>query len=720
MLLCLGTLDGLNSRVFGRWLLTDGDQSVIASQAITNLETHNVAMAPGATLNSHNISHLLTDAVLLSENTTFDKVVFGGPVSTSEVQIGGRMSHLQVPADIVMTDSAADQLITGHKTVHGSVSLAGDLLTIGLVSDVNVTAFCLALLSNQSKLIISGSGKFHQEPEVLTSVDGFDWPDIMDNVWFKDDNVTDLQEVSMDEVEIRNLTVVDINNNNVEEQLSRLVSLSADQVINGTFYFPSVRAEKGLKADKATVGGNIEGIQLPAFTENVLLNGIDQKIGGYLDFNKLVIKHNLNNSMFVNGLNMTSDLMLANVESNTMSAELTLDQLITRQLRLPAGAPLAGVDVLSWSRSAITKSGIKHVISGDITVTGQLDSGHGVRVKGLVNGLPFDDKNLMTLNGAQETKGKKRFSSETRLTIHNLTVEGSFNNLNFTAFCDEQVTARGDVRMSGPKQFTAPVVSQRVVLPQIYHGHNLTWLEYQLSAPLPWSSYQRQLDSIMQSQQLASQCLAGKAYYLKNLTRARDVDGDVLFTLPLRSGNTTVLGVVRKDTTSTSEPQFTLSLLHWSDKQNTFTQTPGGVNYLLRTAPSQVQMVTLPGGDLAAYVTSYLPYNLTSPVRHGDLLRLKEGKLTAMSIYGGQPGSNIYPLLDYKHRTCFIVISDGCKVHCYREGRPPVRLPKFHCRNITKATTFRTDRGQYVLGVQTQPQGSLFLWRMSGLRFTLV
>lgn len=83
---------------------------------------------------------------------------------------------------------------------------------------------------------------------------------------------------------------MDINNNNVEEQLSRLVSLSADQVINGTFYFPSVRAEKGLKADKATVGGNVEGIQLPSFTENVLLNGIDQKIGGYLDFNKLVIK----------------------------------------------------------------------------------------------------------------------------------------------------------------------------------------------------------------------------------------------------------------------------------------------------------------------------------------------------------------------------------------------------------------------------------------------
>ncbi|XP_054259520.1 uncharacterized protein LOC128984243 [Macrosteles quadrilineatus] len=445
MLLCLGTLDGLNSRVFGRWLLTDGDQSVIASQAITNLETHNVAMTPGATLNSHNISHLLTDAVLLSENTTFDKVVFGGPVSTLEVQIGGRMSHLQVPADIVMTDSAADQLITGHKTVHGSVSLAGDLLTIGLVSDVNVTAFCLALHSNQSKLVISGNGKFNREPEVLTSVDGFDWHDIMDNVWFKDDNVTDLHEVSMDEVEIRNLTVVDINNNNVEEQLSRLVSLSADQVINGTFYFPSVRAEKGLKAEKATVGGNIEGIQLPLFIENVLLNGIDQKICGYLDFNKLVIKHNLNNSMFVNGLNMTSDLMLANVESNTMSAELTLDQLITRQLRLPAGAPLAGVDVLSWSRSAVTKSGIKHVISGNITVTGQLDSGHGIRVKGLVNGLPFDEKNLMTLNGAQETKGKKRFSSETRLTIHNLTVEGSFNDLNFTAFCDEQVTARGDV-----------------------------------------------------------------------------------------------------------------------------------------------------------------------------------------------------------------------------------------------------------------------------------
>ncbi|XP_054259510.1 uncharacterized protein LOC128984235 [Macrosteles quadrilineatus] len=57
------TLDGLNSRVFGRWLLTDRDQSVIASQAITNLETHNVAMAPGATLNSHNISHI-RDAAL--------------------------------------------------------------------------------------------------------------------------------------------------------------------------------------------------------------------------------------------------------------------------------------------------------------------------------------------------------------------------------------------------------------------------------------------------------------------------------------------------------------------------------------------------------------------------------------------------------------------------------------------------------------------------------
>lgn len=68
-----------------------------------------------------------------------------------------------------------------------------------------------------------------------------------------------------------------------------LVSLSRDQIINVTFFFNATTFSQGLEVEEVRVGGKVQGLHIQSFVTNVLLDGEDQEISGYLDFDHPIV-----------------------------------------------------------------------------------------------------------------------------------------------------------------------------------------------------------------------------------------------------------------------------------------------------------------------------------------------------------------------------------------------------------------------------------------------
>ncbi|KAG8334872.1 hypothetical protein J6590_080793 [Homalodisca vitripennis] len=115
-----------------------------------------------------------------------------------------------------------------------------------------------------------------------------------------------------------------INSKSVKEVLSNLVSLSEEQTINGTLYFSNVTMLDGLEVVTGHVERHIQGLHLQSFIEDVMLDGEDQHIWGYPNFKQLIVDGILVSSGHVNNLNLSEDLLLANILNNTITGSLSL------------------------------------------------------------------------------------------------------------------------------------------------------------------------------------------------------------------------------------------------------------------------------------------------------------------------------------------------------------------------------------------------------------
>lgn len=60
-------------------------------------------------------------------------------------------------------------------------------------------------------------------------------------------------------------------------------------MINGTFYFKNITANKYISAQNILVGGTVQGLDLKSFVKSVLLHGEDQELSGIIDFSRLIV-----------------------------------------------------------------------------------------------------------------------------------------------------------------------------------------------------------------------------------------------------------------------------------------------------------------------------------------------------------------------------------------------------------------------------------------------
>ncbi|KAG8323914.1 hypothetical protein J6590_104570, partial [Homalodisca vitripennis] len=151
-----GKLDGIVSQDFGEWLLTEGDQTLAGSQMIDTLQADHVTISPSGHLNNVNIQRLISDAIFITDNITLDTVIFEGPVSAAELWVGGRLSGLRLPEDVVLSDTSSRQQIVAHKHVLGSVTVLGDLRPVGLQSSFSLASYCDMLTQSNTSLVVQG------------------------------------------------------------------------------------------------------------------------------------------------------------------------------------------------------------------------------------------------------------------------------------------------------------------------------------------------------------------------------------------------------------------------------------------------------------------------------------------------------------------------------------------------------------------------------------
>lgn len=73
-----------------------------------------------------------------------------------------------------------------------------------------------------------------------------------------------------------------------------------------------------------------------------------------------------------------------------------------------------------------------------------------------------------------------------------------------------KVKTSGNAILSGAKTFSSPLYSRKAVVPEMFQGYNLSWLDQQLSVSPPRGQYQAQLAALGDIQSQAELSLAGE------------------------------------------------------------------------------------------------------------------------------------------------------------------------------------------------------------------
>ncbi|XP_075234903.1 closca isoform X2 [Lycorma delicatula] len=364
-----GSLDGVPANEFGKWLLSEGDQVIMGQQRVSSIETLKGLNIISGVINGVNITELSEISVKINEPSNLSGITFDCLVKSNEnVEVSGLTNGIDIPNDVVL--KYRPSTISSPVVITGDKVLMNDLVVdnIYIKSLDNLCRLFSNTTSNQS-LVISGNVTFSKEPYVntlnnitLQLLSGLAWLYYEDKIFTSTVSFPDV--VFHHDIDLQG----SFNGINLELLNKEYLSLTKDQKINAPITFMNGVIVKGLlRAKKVNVGRHVNGVVLDKFVDNILKNGTEQHISDILDFSSITVQDNFKTKGFINGLNITSDVLIISDDYNNdkysrnivVNGRTTIKNVITNNVFTDPNKviKIQGVDIKKWDDLAVRKTG---------------------------------------------------------------------------------------------------------------------------------------------------------------------------------------------------------------------------------------------------------------------------------------------------------------------------------------------------------------------------
>ncbi|XP_031630094.1 uncharacterized protein LOC116345133 [Contarinia nasturtii] len=453
-----GSINDIPSAKFGKqWLLSKGKQTFLEPQNFTDV-TFNDNLQLFGSINGYDFDKLVQDSVNKSEPASLKHVIFDNIIFKKNLTIGGKLSDIQIPDDLILSHSDTLQNFNEPFVFAGDVEIIGTLAIADKLNGFNHAQFCNLIESKpdiQHRLIIKGDVMFADDPTIeYLNLESFEH--MLLTTWFKNDrHVNFSSTVHFDNVIFEKpiTTTGLINDIDLVDLQKRYMSLNTPQKVSTPLRFHGhVHFRNSITVDTLSLEGLIKipqsdiTLNITDFDQNVLKNTKDtQFIRGHWTVNEIRFLGNLS-STTINGLNFASDIVRWDrPDLNVIHAPKRFRSLTVEQLTCRDRCTLQGVDMEDWTdRAAMT--GLNQTIQGTVYIRNPVIS--SIQVLGQVNNMEINSQSVLLkgvpqrMNGIVTIGNRSHIDSISSMTIENLMVN-FINDKNVSEFFENLVKKDG-------------------------------------------------------------------------------------------------------------------------------------------------------------------------------------------------------------------------------------------------------------------------------------
>ena len=361
-----GTLNGIADEVWGDgFLLSSGNQVVYTPVRFQgSVKVDNITVTNDKVSNL-NFVRLADEIVRVDQAGYMGSIHFEGTVNAGQ-DIGldaetGTVNGKRIRKYFLLKNGPNRQIITADKTFERGLRIDGFLDVKYLAGiDYNQAAkFAFGLTGYQDNLRIEGNLVLKNEPYFSQSFNGYDWTEIVKDIWWTNEPAT-LGPIQFSHMVLQEGGTLSGNLSGVDllKLKNDYLSQSYDQRISGKFTFDNGATFENLNLQIVRLnGGRINNINLKEFRDSVLLDDVDQSISNHMIFDSLDVSEViLEKGALVGGLDLNESTLTLHGD-NYVSGEKTFENLIIGDLRLGEGTTLAGVNLQEWNEYAVRAYG---------------------------------------------------------------------------------------------------------------------------------------------------------------------------------------------------------------------------------------------------------------------------------------------------------------------------------------------------------------------------
>ncbi|XP_076335097.1 uncharacterized protein LOC143238612 [Tachypleus tridentatus] len=497
-----GTLDGVSDwDMKNNWMLQDADQMVNADLYFTKDVYVKSNVYVHGYVNDMDIFRLNKSIVKVDEpafilgHITFENTV----IAESDITVLGTVQNIDLSEEAVLTNRYNE--ISGPKLFRNGFVVNGDLWSEGLIDNVWIPELCSKTVLTHTDQEITGTTTvvgdvvIQSNLEVDGLINNVDIVYLDQNCWKVDEDVYITEPKSFEKLTIEGPVHLEgtLGNIDVVELNQTYMSISIPQEIPAHIILESMEVKGSLWVRNIyTANEEINGVNIRILNETVLKTIGDQVVTATYEFESdLIFTGDIRVSGTVDGINVPSDLMLRN-RTNYISVPKVFQSnvIVLGDMDVSDGVTVQNVDVSEWAANSVYKTG-HFDIYGKKEFS--LIKAPAVWAKQFVDGIKVSKDSLLLTEGDQIISGAVSITGDVRAEC-DIEVDGLVNGIDLVDFSTRVMLKGRNNTITGKKTFLAPLTVNSIVALGDIDGVSLAELNEKIIEVKDTSSLQQELE----------------------------------------------------------------------------------------------------------------------------------------------------------------------------------------------------------------------------------
>ncbi|KRT79229.1 hypothetical protein AMK59_8134, partial [Oryctes borbonicus] len=478
-----GHLGRMKSEDFAKnWKEEANTQEFFGNHSFNTVTVFEEATILSKKINGFNFQDIVENTLKVNESYYFDDVTFKDAVYSLEtVDLRGNIPGLDL--DTIIT-SARDEQTIWDLSFANNVDVVGNLKVNHLINDVNYIHLCNfshpKTGESNKTLIITGNAYFIKGPSLKqfqnTSIQHF-----YDDIWIRNRETKVNGHIEFGAIHFQSDLKVEglIDNTSLEWLANNYFSKTKDQTITAHLDFTDgINFFQGVSASEMLLAGHVSSIDISEFLRTAILDDGEQIFENTIEVESCGIR-NLKGDFLVNNLNLPNDIMRYDVV-NTVTGIKRIAAASVENLILENNIPVQNIELPSWIHQTVSNAG--GAIGGDSIFHGNVTLSKGLGVVEKVNGVIFDDRNILLKNKNQIISGRKVIYADFGVAFDDVSLKGSLNGVNLMELSQNQAYKNGTNLITSGVRLLGTVTANNLNIQGLYNNISMPNVIFNIQA----------------------------------------------------------------------------------------------------------------------------------------------------------------------------------------------------------------------------------------------